>query len=167
MAGTSKSCVEATAKDKSMKLSARLGRNGLLVLLIALAVPLCAGAQAQQSDPYDPYNSGGVTGATGLQPHSGAADTGSVSSHAGEGKPLQFKSQTTVVQVPVVVTDKAGNHLHGLTKDDFKVLENGKAQKIASFEEVVPAASEQPAASPLLAHSPTSARTIISRARLP
>lgn len=49
---------------------------------------------------------------------------------------LVFKSQTVLVQVPTVVTDKSGNHVHGLTRDDFKVLENGKQQKITTFEEV-------------------------------
>lgn len=52
-----------------------------------------------------------------------------------EGR-LVFKSQTVLIQVPAVVTDKAGNHVHNLTKNDFKVLENGKQQKITTFEEV-------------------------------
>jgi VWFA-related protein len=55
---------------------------------------------------------------------------------ADEGK-IEFRTQTTLVQVPIVVTDKAGNHLHGLTKDDFHLLENGKEQKISSLEEIV------------------------------
>ena len=53
-----------------------------------------------------------------------------------EGK-LRFRSETTLIQVPVVVTDKKGNHLHGLTKENFRVFENGKEQKIATFEEFV------------------------------
>src|SRR6266700_3208659 len=53
-----------------------------------------------------------------------------------EGK-LEFRTQSVLVQVPAVVTDKAGNHIHNLTKDDFRVLENGKEQKISTFEEVV------------------------------
>jgi VWFA-related protein len=35
-----------------------------------------------------------------------------------------------------VVTDKAGKHIHGLSKNDFRILENGKEQPIAVFEEV-------------------------------
>ncbi|MGB0045894.1 MAG: VWA domain-containing protein, partial [Terriglobales bacterium] len=35
-----------------------------------------------------------------------------------------------------VVVDKAGNHIHALKKENFKVEENGKQQKIAVCEEV-------------------------------
>src|SRR5436305_1261126 len=49
---------------------------------------------------------------------------------------LKFKAQSVLVQVPVVVVDKAGNHVHNLIQDEFKVLENGKAQKLTSFEEI-------------------------------
>src|SRR5271170_5540936 len=35
----------------------------------------------------------------------------------------------------VVVTDRHGMLIHGLTADDFHVFENGETQKIASFEE--------------------------------
>ena len=47
-----------------------------------------------------------------------------------EGK-IKFRTQTILVQVPIVVTDKSGNHIHGLTKEDFHVFENGKEQKVA------------------------------------
>jgi VWFA-related protein len=56
--------------------------------------------------------------------------------HAEEEGRLEFKSQTVLVQVPVVVTDKAGAHVHGLGRDHFKVFENGKEQKISSVEEI-------------------------------
>jgi VWFA-related protein len=47
-----------------------------------------------------------------------------------------FKSKSILVEVPAVVTDKTGNHIHGLNKKDFRILENGKEKKIATFEEV-------------------------------
>jgi VWFA-related protein len=53
-----------------------------------------------------------------------------------EGK-IEFRTETILIQVPIVVTDKSGNHLHGLTKEDFHVLENGKEQKLSTFEEIV------------------------------
>ena len=53
-----------------------------------------------------------------------------------EGK-IKFRSETTLIQIPVVITDKNGNHIHGLTKDDFRVSENSKEQKISTFEEFV------------------------------
>lgn len=34
------------------------------------------------------------------------------------------------------MTDKSGNHISGLKKEDFTVLENGAEQKIATFEEI-------------------------------
>ena len=112
-------------------------RKSALSFLAAIA--MSAGAVAQQ--PTDPYGGGAASGAVGLQPRSGPADTESVSSHADEGKPLQFKSQTTFIEVPVLVTDKAGNHIHDLTKADFKILENGKPQTIAICAEVLPTGS--------------------------
>jgi VWFA-related protein len=57
---------------------------------------------------------------------------------------LVFKSQAILIQVPAVVTDKTGNHIRNLTKDDFKVLEDGKQQKVALFEEVNAAARPAP-----------------------
>jgi VWFA-related protein len=53
-----------------------------------------------------------------------------------EGK-IEFRTETILVQVPIVITDKSGNHIHGLTKDDFHVFENGKEQKLSAFEEIV------------------------------
>lgn len=47
-----------------------------------------------------------------------------------------FTSRTNLVLVPVVVSDKQGNHVSGLTANDFELKQDGKDQKIASFEEV-------------------------------
>lgn len=47
---------------------------------------------------------------------------------------LTIKSYTKLVQVPAVVTDKSGAPVHGLTKDDFILLEDGKQVQIASFQ---------------------------------
>jgi len=60
-----------------------------------------------------------------------------------EGK-VKFHLQSILIQVPIVVTDKAGNHIHGLTKDDVHVLENGKEQKISTFEEITAATTKLP-----------------------
>lgn len=45
-------------------------------------------------------------------------------------------SRTNLVLVPVVVDDSGGNHVAGLTKNDFEVVENGKLKSIETFEEV-------------------------------
>jgi VWFA-related protein len=53
-----------------------------------------------------------------------------------EGK-IEFRTETILVQVPIVVTDKSGNHVHGLTREDFHIFENGKEQKVSTFEEII------------------------------
>jgi len=55
---------------------------------------------------------------------------------ADQERRIRFPVQTILVQVPSVVTDKSGNHVHGLAKKDFHVFENGKERKIATFEEI-------------------------------
>ena len=49
---------------------------------------------------------------------------------------VKFISRTELVLIPTLVTDKSGNHISGLKKEDFTVLENGAEQKIATFEEI-------------------------------
>ncbi|MGH9677919.1 MAG: VWA domain-containing protein, partial [Candidatus Acidiferrum sp.] len=44
-----------------------------------------------------------------------------------------LKSESRLVLVDAVVTDKKGNYVHDLKQDDFKVFEDNKAQPIASF----------------------------------
>lgn len=44
--------------------------------------------------------------------------------------------EVRVTNVDVVVTDRAGNPIKGLTKDDFELFENGKPQPITNFYEV-------------------------------
>jgi VWFA-related protein len=53
-----------------------------------------------------------------------------------ENSEVKFTSRTELVLIPTLVTDKAGNHISGLKKDDFKILENGKERQISSFEEI-------------------------------
>src|SRR6478736_6457973 len=44
-----------------------------------------------------------------------------------------FKLQVDYVEVDVVVTDRQGNLVRDLKKEDFQVLEDGKAQAINTF----------------------------------
>ncbi len=53
-----------------------------------------------------------------------------------QSEPAKFTSSSELVLVPTVVTDKSGKHISNLTKDDFVVLEDGKPQKVAVFEEL-------------------------------
>src|SRR5271166_1765111 len=49
---------------------------------------------------------------------------------------IKFTARSELVLIPTLVTDKAGNHILGLKKEDFTVLENGTEQKVATFEEI-------------------------------
>src|SRR5271163_81210 len=51
-----------------------------------------------------------------------------------ESPTATLKLNVKTVLVDVVVTDKSGHAVPGLTKDDFQVLEDGKAQTISFFE---------------------------------
>src|ERR1035438_7331862 len=53
-----------------------------------------------------------------------------------ENSEVKFTSRTELVLIPTLVTDKSGNHVSGLKKEDFTVQENGADQKIATFEEI-------------------------------
>jgi VWFA-related protein len=64
-----------------------------------------------------------------------------------------------VINIDVVVTDKKGNPVTGLTKDDFELYEKGQPKPITNFFEVVPenkpaAPATTEAAKPVLAAAP-------------
>ena len=46
----------------------------------------------------------------------------------------RFKAETDLVLVNLIVRDKSGAPVKGLSKEDFTVLEDGKAQNISSFD---------------------------------
>lgn len=52
-----------------------------------------------------------------------------------EGR-IDLTSRSELVIVPVIVKDGSGAPIKGLNKSDFTVQENGKEQKIATFEEI-------------------------------
>lgn len=83
---------------------------------------------------------GGRSGSGGTAPIPTAVSTPFLTSptvqHASDEHPVEFKSQTVLVSVPVVVTDKSGKPVPGLSRSDFTVRENGKEQSIGSFEEI-------------------------------
>ena len=68
--------------------------------------------------------------------------------------PDTFKVEGSTVVVDVIVADKKGRHVPGLTASDFLITEEGAPQKILSFtelsSEILPAA---PAAAPAIAPS--------------
>jgi VWFA-related protein len=48
---------------------------------------------------------------------------------------LRETVEVSIVNVDVFVTDKSGRRVHGLTKDDFEIFENGDRQEISNFAE--------------------------------
>jgi VWFA-related protein len=58
--------------------------------------------------------------------------------------PQIFRSRIDLVQVEVVVTDAQGRTVHGLTKDDFTLLDRRKPQTIAVFDELRHTAPDAP-----------------------
>src|SRR5712692_1505644 len=50
-----------------------------------------------------------------------------------QDRPTTFRASTRLVQVSVIVRDKDGKPLPGLTSADFQLYEDGKEQPIALF----------------------------------
>src|SRR5689334_5171332 len=61
-----------------------------------------------------------------------------------------------VANVDVVVLDRAGNPITGLTKDDFQIFENGKPQPVTNFYEMrsQTLAAAEPGTAPAAAGAP-------------
>jgi VWFA-related protein len=60
----------------------------------------------------------------------------------------KIRSNSRLVLFDVVVTDRAGNPVTGLSKEDFEVSEDGEVQQIASFETPAMHLTPEPAAQP-------------------
>ena len=125
----------------------------VLCICCLLVSPTALAAQ----DPFG-GSSGNTSGVLGIPLH----ETGDVpttpSQRADDGKMLRFKSQTTLVEVPVVVTDKSGVPITTLTQADFKVMQDGKEQHIVGFEKITAkqAAQSTPAPAGPISNVPAS-----------
>lgn len=74
---------------------------------------------------------------------------------------IQETIEVSIVNVDVVVTDKKGNRVTGLTEKDFEIYDSGKPQPITNFAEYASAMSEAKASSeaPAEAKQPAAAAT--------
>ena len=111
--------------------------SGLLFIFVSTGVlaQKPGGGGGRNVGPRGNFNktiSKGPSGSTS----NGLVPPGSQVHHADEERKVDFRSQTVLIQIPAVVTDKSGTHVRGLGRADFQILENGKEQKIAAFEEV-------------------------------
>lgn len=70
-----------------------------------------------------------------------------------------FRSGVELVQIDVVVTDEHGTHVRGLTASDFEILDRGKPQAVAAFEEVIQQRADLVARGPML---PLTVRTAVA-----
>src|ERR1017187_416380 len=65
---------------------------------------------------------------------------------------LTIKAYAEEVVVDVVVTNKSGKPVQNLSREHFKVLDDGRPQQVKSFQEFGNASAAQPAAAPLPAN---------------
>lgn len=61
--------------------------------------------------------------------------------------PLSETIEVRITNIDVVVTDRTGAPVTGLTKDDFEILESGKRQAVTNFYEIRDASAAAPASS--------------------
>lgn len=93
---------------------AAIHAGALLIALALVSMPAKLGAQAAPA-------TGQTSSPRGLEPSQTVAPTA----------PLQVT--TRLVQINVIVNDKHGNPITGLTKQDFTLLDNKKPQEIEAF----------------------------------
>ncbi len=87
-------------------------------------------------------------GADAASPSATIANTHAQTPPVAEGTNANpvFRSTTRLVQVDVVVTDKQGRPIPGLTQADFTVLQDGKPQQVRVFEPHTAANTADPSA---------------------
>jgi VWFA-related protein len=66
-------------------------------------------------------------------PSSGAAPVATAPIPQPQQNGPLVRSETRIVRVDVIVTDKKGNYIHDLTAKDFKVYDDNKQQEVANF----------------------------------
>lgn len=73
---------------------------------------------------------------------------------------IPAQSDKTFVSVPVSVSDREGRYISGLEKDDFTILQDGKAQKVSFF-----ATEDEPVTVALLIDTSASTRAVLDKIR--
>lgn len=70
------------------------------------------------------------------------------------------QSDKTFVSVPVSVSDREGRYISGLKKDDFRILQDGKEQKVSFF-----ATEDEPVSVALLIDTSASTKAVLDKIR--
>ena len=117
-------------------------RTRMAVALLVGAGLRVGGARAQDVPPPGRFP---APPAGSQVPQAGSARSEPARSEPAQGASGEttLRIGTRIVVLDVVVTDKKGNLVPGLTRDDFTVFENGKLQALGSFDG--PSAHEMPA----------------------
>lgn len=123
------------------------------VALIAVAVLAAMAGHAQSTPATAPQSNVAPVGRGNVAP----ITTGSPAPVASAQQPAELPKlveniDVRVINVDVVVTDRKGNPIPGLTKDDFELYENGRVKPISNFYEVV--ATPKPAPAPAVQAPP-------------
>jgi VWFA-related protein len=112
----------------------------LLFLSVTSALVVTAQTRARRVGQTEPATQASLP--TAVQPNPAATPTGRVSAtstqvtqeEVGEGEVVRVN--TTLVTVPVSVMDRSGRHIANLSKEDFRVFEDGAEQEVAYFAAV-------------------------------
>jgi VWFA-related protein len=123
--------------------AAHFGSNGLITLLCVLALAVATFVLGD-SAPAKARPSDNLPQAQATSPPKPQAQN----QHASPQSAQPLKTTTRMVQVSVVVHDKHGDPVTGLTKDDFILLDDKKQQTIQLFSEEPTRAPENAPAAP-------------------
>jgi hypothetical protein len=112
-------------------------RSTVFLALASVCLSAAVSSQSHGSGSAGHSSGGNYTGvarpdAEGFPTTMGAS---SVLTASEEGR-IEFRSRSILVQVPVIITDNHGNHVHGLSKTNFHLFEDGKEEPIPVVEEV-------------------------------
>jgi VWFA-related protein len=117
----------------------RRARRARAAALLALLCPLCALAPARPHAQENPKRGefGSSLGRLRWDPLKKASvETGAAAAAAGAGEAGEdevVRVQSTLVTTDVLVLDKDGRAVRGLTRDDFVVTEEGRPQPLTTF----------------------------------
>ncbi len=112
-----------------------LGLRGSILALLGLAVVFSSPLLAQESETEAVAPAASSSEPTAeTKPETATASSEVASNSEGEIKDLFLETiNVNLVNVDVVVTDKKGVPVMGLTKDDFELLEDGRPMKVTNF----------------------------------
>ena len=100
---------------------------------IGLALTLVAGMQARQSQPPPQQQPPATPPSTAPPPTASSQPPSQPQQQDPQPAPPRIRSGINYVRVDAIVTDKQGNPVVDLTKDEFRIKEDGKPQTIDSF----------------------------------